>query len=142
MLTIEKIDTSFMEENITAMDVAGFRLFLRHNIYDTIMEDISNEIKRKFDVIDIQYYNCSILMTVNSNIVDTHTCNYTIIDSIRNILSSKSNEVLYSINYDTTLSKRQKTAYKKILYSISESRIYFDILINISYSLPTIGISL
>lgn len=147
-MTIENIDTSFIDEAITAMDVAGFRLFLRHNIYNSVDDAggfVYHQIaKRIEDVIGkAEYGNDNIIAFNSNNVVNAEECNVCIIDIIREYLySGCSNRILYEINYSPNLTQHEKNAYKKILFEMSRSRLYFDLLLNISYALPTIVVML
>lgn len=148
-MTIENIDVSFITEPITAMDVAGFRLFLRHNIYNSsdsnhvpIITHIASDLSNIIGEIESFNGNNTIIFTSNVNMsIDEFTAR--IIDSVRTYLYYKcSDKILYEINYSPKLSQHEKNAYKKILFEMSRSRMYFDLLLNISYALPTVAVML
>lgn len=147
-MTIENIDTSFINEAITAMDVAGFRIFLRHHIYNSVDdtgEFVHTQIVKNIeDAIGKAEYSNDNIIAFNSNkVVNVDESNASIIDIIREYLYTKcSNRILYEINYSPSLTQHEKNAYKKILFEMSRSRLYFDLLLNISYALPTIVVML
>ena len=153
--TIEKIDTTFMNTAITAMDVAGFRLFLRHNIYNlvtengnTIIQELSEKIRLSLNADHIILNGTVLVYNYNNqSIIDQKAeiekITTMIIDTIRSYLYEHADQILYQINYDIHLDQHTKNAYKKILYSMSQpERLYFELLVNMSFFFPTISIML
>ena len=149
-MTIENIDTSFIEEPVTAMDVAGFRLFLRHNIYGSIsakggteIDDIALKITQAIAGGRIATVDGNTITFIVNDQLNTDICTANIIDIVRDHLYTNcSDKILYEINYSSKLTQHEKNAYKKILFEMSRSRMYFDLLLNISYALPFVAIML
>lgn len=134
MNTLEKVKQEYAQYNdLTPLDIVGFRLFLRHCIYLTDIDFIKNQLINAFNTTAEVYGNtiCIYMPSYNDN-----TANQ-IIDILRQYLSSISDKILYNINYDQSLTKQQKDAYKKILLEIPNSRCNFEYLLNISYPMLT-----
>lgn len=137
MNTLEKVQDKYANINVTPLDVAGFRLFLRHYIYPLYIQSIQEKLIHK--------YQCNVELYGNTFVLLTNRKIYTytdIVDFFRNYLYNITSKILYEINYTENLTKQQKAAYKRILMEIPISRCNCEYLLNISCTPASISIML
>ena len=131
MVIMENIDKKeFDNVNITLQDIAAFRLFLRSNIYsDEVIDQLVSKLQTSFG--NAAAYGLTIYIEMELPTADSIINPVTAYGDIYKIFAGLITydlvqEILFSINNISTLTKKQKLVFKTILYRFTVNPYEFD----------------
>ena len=148
MIAIQNINTDELSNTKpTVQDLANFRIFLRHHVYDSSTINLFADWVKDYCGVDVYatYIEFTIYATVPCG--DCRTINKPaiyrqIFGTFRSIMITEfSQKILYAIN-ESKLSEKRKKIYKNIMYELSTTGMYKDLLLDVAITVMYIVIHL
>ena len=146
MIAIQNINAEEMSSaKPTVQDLANFRIFLRHHVYDiNTVDSLANQVEQycEGDVLCSGFTIYATMPCDDYNTIVKPTVYAEIFRIFRSIMVTEySQEILYAIN-TSKLSENRKKIYKNIMYELSTTGKYADLLLDVAITGNDIAIQL